>query len=180
MIDHHLGRKPAFSWLGVPVILRPSAVVPPLLIAGLAFAVARRRGYGVRAALAIAAANMALWAETDLVHTSGHILSARRAGAPMDYVSWGIISSTRYDDNDVAPAQHIGRAVGGPIASGLAALAYWLLWRALRGTPLGPLLASGAIQNALIGGGSLAPLPMVDGGVILENVLKLREQRPSD
>jgi hypothetical protein len=94
-------------------------------------------------------------------------------GAPMDYVRWGILATNGYANHDVSPQQHIGRSLGGPIASGLAALGYWLTWRALGNTLLGKLALVAFLQNGLIALGSLFPLPVIDGGVILANLRKM-------
>jgi hypothetical protein len=55
-----------------------------------------------------------------LVHHYGHFFAAKRTGYPStDIVLWGLLGTTRYPKNEVklAPAIHIRRAVGGPIAS---------------------------------------------------------------
>ena len=91
----------------------------------------------------------------------------------MDDVRWGILAGTLYRDNDVTPRQHIGRAIGGPIASGLVALLWWLAWRALGKTLLGRVALVACLQNAFLALGSLLPLSWVDGGVIVANLRKL-------
>ncbi len=81
-----------------------------------------------RDSIIIGLAAILLWYQTDIVHVIGHIISARLSKAPMDYVKWGIMPLTGYHDHDVTPEQHIGRSVGGPIASALAVVGYQILW----------------------------------------------------
>jgi len=166
-------RNPHFLLLGVPVRLRPIAVVPGVLIGALIYALVRAFSDDKRTSLALGLASALTWYEADLIHVGGHILSSRMAGAPMDYVRWGIFAINGYANHDVSPQQHIGRSIGGPIASGIAALGYWLAWRALGDTLPGKLALIAFLQNGLTALGSLFPLPMIDGGVILANLRKL-------
>jgi hypothetical protein len=166
-------RNPLFKLLGVPVIPRPDLLFSAPLSSTLAYAVARRREHGRFSALAVGIAAALLWYKAEMVHVAGHILSSRACDAPMDYVSWGILAGNGYTKHDVTPQQHIGRSIGGPLASGLAAMFYWLLWRSLKGRLPRAIAAAGFAYNALIAVGSLAPLPVVDGGVIYANMRKL-------
>jgi hypothetical protein len=76
---------------------------------------------------------------------------------------------TLYENNDVSSQTHIQRSLGGPIFS-LTGFTLSLLWRRI--SPRGSL--SRDLANASLAGhsfillGSLAPLPMVDGGIILK------------
>ncbi|MBX3066754.1 MAG: hypothetical protein KF726_27485 [Anaerolineae bacterium] len=106
---------------------------------------------------------------TKLIHTSGHIVSARLVGAPMDAVilTYSLQRNLYLNDN-VMPVQHIGRALGGPIFSGAAAgIGYWM-WRRLRKIPLiGSIAQTLCLFNTaalLIG---LLPLKPFDGYVLL-------------
>ena len=166
-------RKPHFVLLGVPVRLRRNAVLPGVVVGLLIYALARAFSNDRRTSLALGLASALTWYEADLLHVGGHILSSRMAGAPMDYVRWGIFAINGYANHDVSPRQHIGRSIGGPIASGLAALGYWLAWRALGNTLAGKLALVAFLQNGLTALGSLFPLPVIDGGVILANLRKL-------
>ncbi|MCB0199080.1 MAG: hypothetical protein KDI03_03330 [Anaerolineae bacterium] len=106
----------------------------------------------------------------DLAHAFAHTISARRAGAPMDEIVLGMhMPHTLYYDNDVPPAAHRGRALGGPIYSATA-LATDLATRQItpRDSVLHDLLGWSAAANAMIFVGSLMPLPFVDGGSILK------------
>ncbi|MBC8248234.1 MAG: hypothetical protein H8E90_01025 [Anaerolineales bacterium] len=117
----------------------------------------------------------------DLGHAMAHIVSARYAGAPMDVilVSMGM-PRTLYFDNDVSPQTHRLRALGGPVFNTLGLLASLLL-RLL--TPYGSLARYvvdwSCIGHGMILAGSLAPLPLVDGGVILKWTLVERGRTPA-
>ena len=103
-------------------------------------------------------------------HAAAHIFSARRAGGPMSeiYISAGS-PLTLYSDNEVAPAVHIGRSLGGPIYSAAGFLLSLLVQQlAIPGSVIGDLAAWSLIGQGLILFGSLMPMPMVDGGVLLK------------
>lgn len=106
----------------------------------------------------------------DIGHAMEHNISARLAGAPMDEI---LLSSgmprTLYLNNAVPPQIHIERSLGGPIFS-LIGFTLSLLWRRI--SPHGSLghdLAEASLAgHSFIQVGSLAPLPMVDSGIILK------------
>jgi Zn-dependent protease len=77
----------------------------------------------------------------------------------------------------VSPQQHIGRACGGVAASLIAALLLTALARTVTASPARQLLTIAAAQHALLFALSMLPLPMVDGGVIYANLLKLSRRR---
>src|SRR5690349_3099636 len=109
-----------FALLGVPVRVRPIAALPGLLVGALTYALARLLAREEPTSPLLGLAGALSWYEVDLIHVAGHIISSQLAGAPMDYVSWGILAANGYHDHDVTPRQHIGRSLGGPIASALA------------------------------------------------------------
>jgi hypothetical protein len=116
----------------------------------------------------------------DLGHAMAHIVSARYTGAPMDeiLISEGM-PRTLYHDNDVPPRIHRLRALGGPIYSAVG-LATSCLLRGL--APHGSLAREVAgwscVGHGFILGGSLAPLPIVDGGTMLKWTLVERGRTP--
>jgi hypothetical protein len=155
--------------LGLKTDVRPSAALAGLAMGALAYALLPG---GPRRLLG-SALGVALWYEAELNHTLGHVVSARLAGAPIDRLRWGLMLATLYDNNDVTPRQHIGRAMGGPLASALAMLCWWLLWRLSSDRPVGRLALIALAFNTLLTLVSWLPLPWVDGGVILRNIRKL-------
>lgn len=159
--------SPSFSLLGVPVTVRPTALVAGALSA-LAFgllAPERRAATGAAAGV--------LWYTADCAHVVGHILSSQAVGAPMDGVDFGLYPKSVYLDDAVTPQQHIGRAAGGVTASLGAALTLAALARLVATPPARRLLTISATQHALLFVLSMLPLPIVDGGVIYANLLKL-------
>lgn len=159
---------PAFSLLGVPVTLRPTAVVTGITSALVVAAIARER----RALLALSGG--ALWYAADCFHVMGHILSSRAVGAPMDAIDVGLYPKSVYVDHNVTPQQHIGRSVGGVAASLLGAVALTALARAAGEGRAKELLTIAAAQHGLLFALSMLPTPLVDGGVIYANLAKLR------
>jgi hypothetical protein len=76
---------------------------------------------------------------------------------------------TIYYDNDVPPTDHIIRSLGGPIFNTLGMLVSFALRTLSPAGTLGRELAGDALMgHGLLLVGSLAPLPIVDGGVILK------------
>ncbi|MFN2186070.1 MAG: hypothetical protein ACK2UU_18965 [Anaerolineae bacterium] len=116
----------------------------------------------------------------DLGHAMAHTVSARYAGAPMDEIllSEGM-PRTLYYDNDVPPRVHRLRALGGPIYN-VAGLAISCLLRGLapRGSWVGEVAGWSCLGHGLILGGSLVPLPVVDGGTMLKWTLVERGRTP--
>jgi hypothetical protein len=116
----------------------------------------------------------------DLGHAMAHTVSARYAGAPMDeiLISEGM-PRTLYHDNDVPPRVHRLRALGGPIYSALG-LAISCLLRGLapRDSLVREVAGWSCLGHGFIFGGSLAPLPIVDGGTMLKWTLVERGRTP--
>jgi hypothetical protein len=118
----------------------------------------------------------------DVGHAFAHSASALMAGAPMDRIQLSSgMPRTIYDNNDVPPRAHRMRAMGGPIFSALG-LVISLLVRAF--SPCKSIAREVAswssIGHGLIFTGSLAPLPIVDGGSILKWTLVDRGRTPEE
>jgi hypothetical protein len=117
----------------------------------------------------------------DVGHALAHSISARAAGAPMDRVKLSSgMPRTVYEDQDVPPRAHIQRALGGPLFSALG-LVISLGVRTLvpRGSVAHEVASWSSIGHGLIFAGSLAPLPIVDGGSILKWSLVESGKTPS-
>jgi hypothetical protein len=116
----------------------------------------------------------------DLGHAMAHTISARYAGAPMDeiLISEGM-PRTLYYDNDVPPRVHRLRALGGPVYSAVG-LAISCLVRGLapRDSLAREVAGWSCLGHGFIFGGSLAPLPIVDGGTMLKWTLVERGRTP--
>ena len=161
-----------FRFNGVPVKVQPAFWPIPFLVTGVLAWIAglRRpdRSWLQRLAVGLVALPVALFA--DIGHAMAHTISARLAGAPMDEILLSAeMPRTLYENNDVLPQVHILRSLGGPIFS-LICFTLSLLWRSL--SPHGSISRELA-ETSLVGHGfillaSVAPLPMVDGGIILK------------
>jgi hypothetical protein len=173
-----------FTVWDTPVKVKPAILANLLALWGLLSWLAGRRGpespwpvrllVGLLSTLALLAA--------DLGHAMAHIASARYAGAPMDeiQVSAGM-PRTIYHDNDVPPRTHRLRALGGPLYNAVGLLVS-LVWRALtpRGSPVRQVADWSCLGHGLILGGSLVPLPFVDGGSVLKWTLVERGRTPQE
>jgi hypothetical protein len=106
----------------------------------------------------------------DVGHAFAHTFSARAAGAPVDQVRLSSgMPRTLYHDQSVSPRTHILRALGGPLFS-ILGFVLSLVMRALlpRGGIPRAVADWSSVGHGLILTGSLAPLPIVDGGSILK------------
>jgi hypothetical protein len=113
---------------------------------------------------------MVLLLVADFGHAFAHILSARYGRAPMDEVLIAAgMPRTLYFNNQVSPKAHRTRALGGPIYSLLGLLLSLLVFSLFPGGSIGRELAAWSVLGqGFIFGGSLLPLPIVDGGTILK------------
>ncbi len=181
-MDETEGLPTLFTAWNTPVKAKPGIAVNVVgLWAGLSWLAGRRHPeLGGPARLLVGALSALAALSADVGHAMAHTVSARYAGAPTDEIllSEGM-PRTLYRDNDVAPRVHILRSVGGPIFS-VAGLLASLLFRAL--TPresVAHFVADwSCIGHGFILGGSLSPLPIVDGGVILKWTLVERGRAP--
>jgi Zn-dependent protease len=160
---------------GVPVLAN-AATIPGLLgIAVGAYLAARmqRPRWPLPMQWMLAIAWFGLFEIADTLHTLGHIRSARQADAPMDGVVLTTgLQMTVYEKTDVPPRQHVGRALGGPLASGTLTLAAFPLYSLFRHVPiLSALTEAWLLSNAIILAGALSPTPHFDGASILKWVV---------
>lgn len=166
----------------VPVVAQPDFWPAPVLLTGvLAWVAGLRkpeRSWPQRLGVALLAMPLAFFA--DVGHAMAHTISARLAHAPMDEI---LLSSgmprTLYRDNNLPPRTHIRRSLGGPIFS-LVGFSLSLLWHLFssRGSLSRDLADASLAGHSFILLGSLAPLPMVDGGIILKWKLVEAGQSP--
>jgi len=161
-----------FRFNGVPVVAQPDFWPAPILLTGLLAWVAGmrkpERSWRQRLGVGLLAAPVALFA--DIGHAMAHTISARLAGAPMDEI---LLSSgmprTLYKNNAVPPQTHIRRSLGGPIFSLIGFTLSLLWWRiSQRGSLSRDLAGASLAGHSFILLGSVAPLPIVDGGIILK------------
>ena len=161
-----------YRFNGVPVVARPDFWPYPILLTGLlAWAAGLRkpeRSWLQRLGVGLLAMPIAMFA--DLGHAMAHTISARLAGAPMDEI---LLSSgmprTLYQNNALPPQTHIRRSLGGPIFNLIGFTLSLLWWRiSPHGSLSHDLAEASLVGQGFILLGSIAPLPMVDGGIILK------------
>ncbi len=161
-----------FRFNGVPVKIQPAFWPIPFLVTGVLAWIAglRRpdRSWLQRLVVGLVALPVALFA--DIGHAMAHTISARLAGAPMDEILLSAqMPRTLYENNSVQPHVHILRSLGGPVFS-LICFTLSLLWRSLspRESISRELAETSLVSHGFILLGSVVPLPMVDGGIILK------------
>lgn len=157
---------------GIPVSASAGTLPGLLAIALGAYAAARiqRPRWPMLLQWLLAIAWFALFEVADTLHTLGHIRSARQVGAPMNAIMLTTgVQMTIYHKTDVMPRQHIGRALGGPLASGALTMAAFPMYSLFRRVPiLSALSEAWLLTNALILAGALTPTPHFDGASILK------------
>lgn len=167
---HKLGRALGLEWWGSSYWW-----VGPLwmLAAGSAMAALSHRRAGGAAKLGLGAGYGTLIAGSIVAHQLGTLAGGTLVGAPLSDVV--LTATLAYDRYPAGPPPsrrvHLGRALGGPLGNllvGLTALAlHRTTWRT---APLRFL----AVLNLLFTTAALAPLPTMDGGVL---VAQLRTPR---
>ena len=157
---------------GTPVQVKPVVLVnlAVLWAAATWIGLCQHPGRGFWTGLLVGFVAMILLLIADFGHALAHIFSARHAKAPMDEI---LISAgmprTVYRDNEVSPAAHRMRAIGGPVFSALGLLISLAIYGlASSGSVVRELAAWSAIGHGFIFLGSILPLPIVDGGTILK------------
>ena len=119
---------------------------------------------------------------SDVGHAFAHTISTRFAGAPMDEIELSSgMPRTIYHEDHVPPRVHRMRALGGPLFSALGLGISWLV-RSLVPRPSIAREVSdwSCVGHGLILTGSLAPLPIVDGGSLLKWTLVDRGRSPAE
>ncbi len=153
------------------VLARPGAI-PGLFatfIAACGVARLQRPNWSLPAQLMLGSAWFAAFEGAYVLHTLGHIRSARQVNAPMDRVLflWGF-QANLYKNQDVTPRQHIGRAAGGPLASTLFTVTALPMYALLSRVPvIGALAEAWLLSNSVVLIGSLIPTPHFDVASIL-------------
>jgi hypothetical protein len=172
-----------YHFNGVPVVVQTAfwPIIPILMTGFLAWIAGLRqpeRSWHQRLSVGLLAMPLALLA--DIGHAMAHTISAHFAGAPMDEILLSAgMPRTLYLDNAVPPKIHIQRSLGGPIFSLTGAVLSLLWWRSSPQKSLSRDLAEvSLVGHNFILFGSMAPLPMVDGGTILKWKLVEAGQSP--
>jgi len=163
--------KTLFKINGVLVRIKPFVLLNlPALWAGITVFLGRKHpewSWPLR--LIIGALSMLTWLIADIGHALAHTVSAKISGAPMDEIQIVDMPRTIYFDNDVPPEIHRMRALGGPVYSAAGLGTSLLIRSATRPDSASQELATwSALGHGLILVGSMAPLSIVDGGVILK------------
>ena len=110
---------------------------------------------------------------TNVLHSLGHIVAGRIAGAPMHIL---LLTSTRdvtlypADPSSYPVGVRVGRSLGGPAANIGVALLCFTMAAPLRA----PWLESFAIVNLAVGVWTLCPIPTMDGWVIWRGLFRGR------
>ena len=176
--------QPNFSILGTPVKVSPGFFANLLALwVGMSWLSGRKhpaRPWSVRLLAGVLSAAALILA--DVGHALAHSVSARLAGAPMDEIDLSSgMPRTIYHDNNVQPRTHMTRALGGPIFSAVGLVTSLLVrWSAPRSSTVHEVANWSSVGHGLILVGSLAPLPIVDGGVLLKWSLVERGRTPAE
>jgi Na+-transporting methylmalonyl-CoA/oxaloacetate decarboxylase gamma subunit len=132
---------------------------------GLITAVIFNRGSGVVSIITLGVVYALLILLTYVLHTVGHIISAREVNAPMaESVFTGRRQFNVYNDTTrPTPNVNMGRAIGGPLMNLTLATIVFAVWAI---TPGWGILVF-ALANLVYGVGSLLPIEGYDGAVLI-------------
>jgi hypothetical protein len=178
--------QPKFNMTVLPSIYVASiALCAVLVLVGL-FGLRLSFGYSILFGIG----GMLIHWASNLIHHLGHIMAARSTGYPMSGLRigtfGGFLGSDVYPANEPAlpPRTHVRRALGGPIASLLLALAFGAMTYALsRGTAANAvwywLAGFGLAENFLFYfAQAILPLGFNDGAVVWRYWGKAPSQPP--
>jgi len=161
-----------FHCFGLRISVMPS-VMPALALLWVILALIAIFAFGFPLAIAVGMTLVAvvLHIVSELWHQLGHAFAARATGYPMVGVRfWWLLAASVYPENEpeLAPAIHIRRALGGPIASALLSLVAGLLWLVLRDSgPVGWVVGLWFAENLLLFTAQvLVPFGFNDGATI--------------
>ncbi len=166
--------KPLFRLLDIPVVATERAwtnalmLIPVMLVLSLVFT----RSASVFMHILQTALWVLAFELTAFIHSFGHMISGKLAGAPMDRL---VVTSTRQitvydgDQSGYSPAVHVIRALGGPVANIAVAILALLGLLIVRSSPT---IAVFAVLNLAFGFGAALPIPSVDGEVIARYVFR--------
>jgi Zn-dependent protease len=106
-------------------------------------------------------------------HNFAHALAARLIEKPMDAlrITWGTPLVVYYELNDenVAPREHIIRALGGPVFNAIAFFVSLFIRKMTKPDSVAREVVDTAVfMNAFLSTISLLPIPGIDGGPILK------------
>ena len=160
--------KPLFSVLDTAVTAEPSAAISPTVVFILGTLTSGETSWPKR--LRSGAFLMLAYESASVIHGIGHIVSSRKANAPMDAIHLAApLPRTVYYNNDIPPESHIMRAVGGPIMSGLGFLVSFIgRFLTSANSASRELMNLFSFMNFALGLGSLLPMPFIDGGSIFK------------
>jgi hypothetical protein len=167
-----------FTFNGTPVKAKSGFWLMVVLLWVLLAWVGSQRwpGQSLGAYVLVGGAAAVLGMLADVGHACAHTVGARIANAPMDVILLGAdMPRTLYDDNDVPPKAHILRSLGGPVYSAIGLLIgiAWLLLTP-SGTAWRYLGEVWTFANGFIFLALFAPIPIVDGGVIMKWLFVMR------
>lgn len=162
-----------FKLAGTRFQMRPSHIPANLIGYGamIAYARALRPRNGWLGAFQLGTGWFIVAQVVYVLHSLGHILSARAADVPMDAV---VLENGRhrniYNNHHVTDEQHIARAAGGPALNAAAGLGALPVWAVLRNVPyVGEWVAGWIVFNAAGVTISMLPMPSVDGAALIRH-----------
>ena len=170
-------RRRLFGFLGVEVMATPYAwlSVPFFCVLGILISYGQRPEEIGFWTVEVGLEYGLLLYFTNMLHSLGHILAARKIGAPMEILLLtGTRDVTLYRKEKPEPSKwmFIGRSLGGPAANvlvGFIALGIWHLLAAA-------WLLTFCVFNFAIAAWTLCPVPSMDGWVIWGELFGFRKR----
>jgi len=106
-------------------------------------------------------------------HNLAHLSASHLIGKPMDQfrIQFGMPRCVYFelDSQNVAPREHLARALGGPLFNLVVLPFAWAAWRLTKNGSIAGMTARTAFDtNLFLSSVSLLPIPGIDGGPILK------------
>ena len=167
------------GWTGLPLLELGSWII-------LSWVAGRKQpDWSLRKRLTAGAITTTIFMGFEWCHNLAHAAAASSIGKPVDAmrIFFGTPLLIYYDINDqqVAPTQHITRALGGPSFNAVMIPFSWLAKRYSQEGTLSHYAASFTLgTNMFISMVSLLPIPGIDGGPILKWSLVEAGRTPAD
>lgn len=169
-----------FTFNGVPVKARREFWLVVVMVWAIIAVIGTWRwpGQSILAYVLVGGVGLLLGMLADVGHACAHTIGAKMAHAPTAMILLGAdMPRTLYKDEKKRPSQHIARSMGGPIYSWIGIGIGLLALRLTAPQTAARYLAEiWTFMNAMIGIAIFAPIPLVDGGVILKWLLVIGGQ----
>ena len=168
--------KKVFRLMGTDLALSPQAWLNPILmgILGIVIALIAAPVDGIALKIVVGIVYGLLIMISSFLHGLGHVISSQLINSPVQtLIATATVFTTSYDKNEGLPSlTHIGRALGGPVLNLLIGIILIGIYALVISSHFLLFFSS---TNLLLGLFTLAPIPTLDGSVIVREMLDWKD-----